>query len=293
MSDVIELSDADFATQMHGLVHEAERELEDRAAHAAPKLHVVKKAAEPGADPTTAPPEIARVEEPAPGAMSLFEMLRPVVQGLQAVGRASGEHTQILSRLDKSTAEGNEARRDLPRVVTELRSMVDQRNTISRQMFDALHEELKSYKDGFLLDTVHRPMIRDLITLYDDLSVIHRQMSEPFASVQEAMQGHASSQELGRRLESIGLHLEHNLEFILEVLARLEVTQIPNGKGKLDKRTQRAVAVEAAEDPDEDLTVVRTLKRGFLWKDRVVRAEEVVIKKWKEGFLMALKPSED
>jgi hypothetical protein len=30
------------------------------------------------------------------------------------------------------------------------------------------------------------------------------------------------------------------------------------------------------------------VKCGFLWKDRVVRAEEVVIKKWKEGFLVAL-----
>jgi molecular chaperone GrpE (heat shock protein) len=61
----------------------------------------------------------------------------------------------------------------------------------------------------------------------------------------------------------------------------------------LNKQTQRAVSVEAAEDPDEDLLVVRTVKRGFLWKDRVVRAEEVVIKKWKEGFLMALKPQGD
>jgi hypothetical protein len=35
------------------------------------------------------------------------------------------------------------------------------------------------------------------------------------------------------------------------------------------------------------------VRRGFLWKERVVRAEEVVIKKWKEGFLMALKPMGD
>jgi len=39
------------------------------------------------------------------------------------------------------------------------------------------------------------------------------------------------------------------------------------------------------------MDVTKTLKRGFLWKDRVVRAEEVVVKKWKEGFLVALAPS--
>jgi len=48
------------------------------------------------------------------------------------------------------------------------------------------------------------------------------------------------------------------------------------------------VTVEIAEDPDEDMNVVRSFKRGFMWKGRVMRAEEVAIKKWKEGFLMAM-----
>jgi molecular chaperone GrpE (heat shock protein) len=33
------------------------------------------------------------------------------------------------------------------------------------------------------------------------------------------------------------------------------------------------------------MTVVRTLKRGFVWKERVLRAEEVLVRKWKEGLL--------
>jgi molecular chaperone GrpE (heat shock protein) len=83
-------------------------------------------------------------------------------------------------------------------------------------------------------------------------------------------------------------NIEHNCEFIVEVLARLEVVMLPVGSGKLDKHTQRAVAVEIAEDPDDDGLILRSVKRGFTWKDRVVRAEEVIIKKWKEGFLVAL-----
>jgi molecular chaperone GrpE (heat shock protein) len=284
MPDVIELSDADFAEQMQGLSQAAELALESRQPSAPLE---VRGDAEAGAPAAGAVP----VQEPAPvsaaPALSLMEMLRPLVQGVQAMGRATGEHAVILGRLDRAIAESSEAQKELPKVVTDLRSMVEQRNSVSRQMFDALHEELKSYKDGFLLDTVHRPMIRDLITLYDDLSQIHQQMKAPTESA------HLASGDLGVRLESISLHLEHNLDFILEVLARLEVTRLPQGTGQLDKKTQRAIAVEAAEDPDEDLTVVRTVKRGFLWKERVVRAEEVVIKKWKEGFLMALKPTED
>ena len=275
MPEVIELSDSDFAAQMHGLVCEAERALGDRKT--ADKTHEV---------------EAAAPESPsAPGAPSFAEALRPLTQAVQAVGRAAGEHTQILSRLDKAAGTSG-AEKELPQVVTDLKAMVEQRNVVSRQMFDALHEELKSYKDGFLLDSVHRPLIRDLITLYDDLSQIHQQMSGPIASVEEAMQGNLAAANLGERLESIDLHIEHNLEFVLEVLARLEVSQLPAGTGKLDKKTQRAIAVEPTEDAEEDLLVVKSLKRGFLWKDRVIRPEEVVIKKWKSGFLMALKASE-
>lgn len=289
MPDVIELSDAEFALQMQDLSQEAELAMGSRPGPAAPR-DSSPVADFPAATPAPAPAVAEPATAPSP---SLSDVLRPLVQGVQAMGRTTGEHAQILSRLDRSSTETNEAQKELPKIVADLRSMIDQRNAISRQMFDALHEELKSYKDGFLLDTVHRPMIRDLITLYDDLSHIHQQMRAPIESAQLALQGHETSADIGTRLESVSLHLEHNLHFILEVLARLEVSQLPFGTGRLNKQTQRAVAVEAAEDPDEDMMVVRTAKRGFLWKERVVRAEEVVIKKWKEGFLMALKPSGD
>jgi molecular chaperone GrpE (heat shock protein) len=79
------------------------------------------------------------------------------------------------------------------------------------------------------------------------------------------------------------------MEFIREVLNRLEVAIMPPHTGKLDKHSQRAVVVEMAEDQEQDGTVVRALKPGFMWKDRIFRPEEVVIRKWKEGFLVALK----
>jgi molecular chaperone GrpE (heat shock protein) len=290
MSDMIELSDADFALKMEGLVNEAKLAMEDRAA----KIHPPEPAAtaEPAAksEPTPAPapaPSPAAPEKPRPAA-SLPEMLRPLVQGVQAVGRVSGEHTQILQRVDKAISDASAASQDLPQIVSDLKALFEQRNVVSRQMFDALHEELKSYKDGFLLDSVHRPMIRDLITLYDDLTQIHEQTQDVVEAAPALADGSALSTSYLARLESLEAHVSHNLEFILEVLARLEVSQLPVGTGKLDKRTQRAMAVEIAEDPDQDMDIVRSLKRGFLWKDRVIRAEEVVMKKWKEGFLMAL-----
>lgn len=286
MSDMIELSDADFALKMEGLVNEAKLAMEDRAAKTPPPEPA---ATEPAAksEPSSVPATPAVTDHPRQSA-SLPEMLRPLVQGVQAVGRVSSEHTQILQRVDKAITEASTAQQDLPQIVSDLKGLFEQRNMVSRQMFDALHEELKSYKDGFLLDSVHRPMIRDLITLYDDLTQIHEQTQDVVETAPALPDGNPISTGYLARLESLEAHVSHNIEFILEVLARLEVSRLPIGTGKLDKRTQRAVAVEIAEDPDQDMDIVRTLKRGFLWKDRVIRPEEVVMKKWKEGFLMAL-----
>lgn len=251
---------------MQGLVHQAEQVIGSR--DAAAKQAESQRESE---------------EKALKSYQSLPQMLKPLLVGLEAVGRATLENKQLLQKVEENAAKASEAQQNLPTLVTELRGIIEQKNAVSRQMFDALHEELKGYKDDFFLETVHRPLIRDLITLYDDLSEIHRQARETV----EALGSLENAGAVSQRLRDFEIHLAHHLDFVLEVLARLEVSQMPIGEGLLDKRTQRAMVLEQAETQEEDLQIVRTLKRGFLWKDRIVRAEEVVIKKWKEGFLAA------
>ncbi len=267
--------DADFDSQLQGLFQEATQNIEGRQA-AARRSEEDKEQ------------EInRRVEERmAKAYMSVPQMLRPLMQGLEAVTRATGDNTTILQKLDKSTDDSATAQAGLPALVQGLQTIMDQKNGLNQRMFDALHEELKGYKDGFLLESVHKPIIRDLITIYDDLAKIHQQMQDAVADA--ARLPAEVGTKLLERLKTMDTNIEHNSEFIVEVLARLEVSMLPIGSGKLDKQTQRAVAVEIAEDPDEDANIIRVVKRGFLWKERVLRAEEVVIKKWKEGFLVAL-----
>jgi len=267
--------DADFDSQLRGLFQEATQNIEDRQAAA-------KRTDEDKEQEIT-----RRVEERmAKSYVSVPQMLRPLMLGLEAVTRATGENTTILQKLDKTTDETTSVQGNLPGLVHSLQALIDQKSGLNQRMFDALHEELKGYKDGFLLESVHKPIIRDLITLYDDLSRTHRQLQE--AGAESAKLPAEVSNKLFERLKTMDTNVEHNIEFIVEVLARLEVTMLPLGSGKLDKQMQRAVAVEVAEDPDDDGKIVCVVKRGFYWKDRVLRAEEVVIKKWKEGFLVAL-----
>lgn len=273
MPEILELADVDFASQMRGLSREASQALEDRA-ETSRQVNIEAEAARELQE------RAIRVYQ------SLPQMLRPLVQGVEAVTRATGENTQALSRLEGAAKDVPEAENKLPQIVADLQTLADHRNSVSRDMFNALHEELRTYKDGFLLEAIHRPMIRDLISLYDDLVEAHRQMLE---IVVEGCSLDGDAAHFGERCRAVALHIEHRLEFILEVLARLDVDQMPIGYGKLDKRTQRAVAVETADVPEEDGLVLRAVKRGFFWKDRIARPEEVVIKKWKEGCLIALK----
>lgn len=287
MSQPKESLDADFETQLRGLFQQAERALEQRGAETR------SEAESPGTDLELAGDPVAPPATPAPpasasaglGTLSLPQLLRPLVQGLDAISRATNENTALLRDIDSTSSTRASGTKDLPQIVSELRAMLELKNGVNQSMFAALHEELKGYKDGFLLESVHRPIIRDLISLYDDTTELQRQA---FAAAAEASTVEDSP--LAVRLRTLETNLDHNLGFIIEVLARLEVTLMEPHLGKLEKRTQRAIAVELAEDPDQDGDIVRSARRGFMWADRVFRAEEVVVKKWKEGFLVAMHP---
>ena len=191
--------------------------------------------------------------------------LSVAIHGLDAVSKTIGESVHLL-----------------PKAVADLRALLEMKNGVSHSMFSALHEELKTYKDGFLLQSVYRPIIRDLVTVYDDLTEIHRQITEAICEGAAAAEESPAAKRMLDRMHTMEMNLGHNVEFILEVLARLDVTQLPIGSGKLDKCSQRAVAVEASDNPDDDTLVVRMVKRGFLWHERVLRPEEVVVKRYRE-----------
>ncbi|MDB6171147.1 MAG: grpE 2 [Chthoniobacteraceae bacterium] len=265
----------DFDAQLRGLFQEAEHDMETRAAAA---RHV---------EPTRKQRAIVEISVPMPepvaephAGVPLSQMLRPIVLGLEALVRASGDHALVLGKLDRRLKDAAEAEQELPKIMAEMRGTLDAKGGVNQQMFDALYTELRGYKDGFLLESVHRPIIRDIISLYDEQVEIHRQMSATLAE-------HAAQSDLPffARLQTLETNLAHNIAFVIEVLARLDVVPVAPGTGKLDKRTQRTVALEFVESPEEDSVVARSVKCGFLWKERLLRPEEVVTKKWKEGLL--------
>ena len=265
-------AEADFETQLASLVVEASRLQTDLDEES---VTLEKKAA-------AAPAAAA----PAPGITqhNVLQMLKPVVLGIEALGRAITENTSAVTRVEASLA----SQAGLEGLMGSVQEALEKKQLLNQKLFDSLYEELRGYKDGFLLEVLHKPVVRDLITLFDDLSSLHQQITN-FLGQSESQPELTSREEATlEQTRIIGNNLDHIVHSVIEVMERLEVSRMDSTTGKLNKITQRAVAVETADTEDEDSQIARSVKPGFLWRDRVVRPELVVIKKWKDNYLVAL-----
>lgn len=225
---------------------------------------------------------------------SFLEFLRPLVLHMETLSRAMTENTMAIARLEETAGaqaarleEAAGAHAGVPRMISSIHDTIDQKNKLNQKLFDALHGELKDYKDAFLLEVFHRPIAVDLITLFDDLSELHRQ-AKMFAAEQGTQAaasrcagGGACAQAM-EQVRNLGTNLDHAVHSVLEVLARMEVRRVPPCVGKLDKQKQRVVSLQLARTREEDMQVAASLKPGFLWRERLLRPEEVVVKKWRD-----------
>jgi molecular chaperone GrpE (heat shock protein) len=141
--------------------------------------------------------------------------------------------------------------------------------TVNQRLFDSLHEELIKYRDNFLHESLQKPFIRDLIILFDDLSALSSQL-QTAAEGSDAKRGM-----LGQWHDN----LENAIHSLTEILHRMEVSEI-EPKEVVDRAFHRVVSFEPADFAEDEGRIVMRVKRGFLWRDQVLRPEEVVAKRF-------------
>jgi molecular chaperone GrpE (heat shock protein) len=139
---------------------------------------------------------------------------------------------------------------------------------VNQRLFDSMHRELKEYRDNFLHESLQKPFIRDLIVLFDDLTALSGQLKS--AGKTDAKRG---------PLKHSAENLENTIHGLVEILHRLEVTEIAS-KDVVDLALHKVVSYEPADFAEEDGHIVMRLKRGFLWRDKVLRPEEVIAKRY-------------
>lgn len=135
---------------------------------------------------------------------------------------------------------------------------------LKQHAFDQLYEELKSYKNDWQYQA-EKPLLLDLLLFYDSLnwfqeSLIKKEMSR----------------------DVVADSFQYLIDEFLELLYRRDVVPLATNDS-FDRTNQKAVQVLDTDDPELDQQVKQVLKRGFQRGERILRAEEVVVHRYREG----------
>jgi molecular chaperone GrpE (heat shock protein) len=140
--------------------------------------------------------------------------------------------------------------------------------TVNQRLFDSLHDELLKYRDNFLHESLQKPFIHDLVHLFDDLSSLSEQLRN--AAEQESGRGHVAQWRD---------NLDNAIHSLVEILHRFEVKEIES-RETVDRSCHKVVSFEPADYPEEDGRIVMRVKRGFFWRGKLIRPEEVIAKRF-------------
>ena len=147
--------------------------------------------------------------------------------------------------------------------VAEAYQRLSQSGKRKEQAYDQLYEELRTYKDNFLLQA-QKPLFKDIILLFDGVRRTMRAFEE---------------QEEAPSKEQVAESLQHLQDEILEVLYRRDIELIEDHPDVLDIDFQKPIRRIETDDPSEDRKVDQVLREGFRMNDVVLRPQEVVVKR--------------
>lgn len=178
----------------------------------------------------------------------------------------------LLRRIEKLSADMDATRRAAFaqhfKKIDEQLALIRNTESVNQQLFDSLHAELLKYRDNFLHESLQRPFIHDLVYLYDHLNGLCEQLS-------------SAAQEKGKRsrVSQWRDNLENAIHSLVEILHRFDVKEI-EPRERVDRAYHRVISYEPADFPEEDGSIVMRVKRGFVWRGKLIRPEEVIAKRF-------------
>lgn len=188
----------------------------------------------------------------------------------QTLGAVKGLEEQITESDRSLTAKINGM--VLPRLEQIVHHL--QQGDGMKKAFDTLYEEMRQYKEDFLLKA-SKPVFIDLILLYDQ-----------FAAAVDGLDDAARAK------------VDVLREGLLEVLYRRDIEPMAaltdeDGPVKFDREHMKAVRRVETDDPALDRTVERMVREGFLRDGKVFRPREVVVRRHAGGETESVAPADD
>lgn len=154
-------------------------------------------------------------------------------------------------------------------LLKDIQTKVDSRlsyDTAKEKAIDKLSEELKLYRDNFIFQS-QKPLFIELIMLYDNMVQILSYLGDHQEMTQEAI--------------STTKNNVHNIkEELLEILYRRDVIPFEEHPENLDYKIHKTVSTITTSVESENNKIEKIVKTGFRWNEKVLRPEEVIIKKY-------------
>jgi len=155
------------------------------------------------------------------------------------------------------------------RMLHEIKDTIQSRleyDAVKEKAFDKLYEEMRRQKEASdLLDRAVKPVLSDLLLLYDSM----KNFESSFLNNQSL-----SSEDAKQNFKYI-------MDELIEILYRQGVTPIDENLSEVfNSKLQKATKTENAESKEDDFRIVSIVRSGFVWRDKVLRPQEVVIKRF-------------
>ena len=186
--------------------------------------------------------------------------------------RLQGLENILLSRMEQIASQMEASRAaafaEQFHKIDEQLASIRSTESVNQKLFDSLHAELLKYRDNFLHESLQKPFIHDLVYLYDHLNGLCDQLA-------------TTAQEKGKRsrVSQWRDNLENAIHSLVEILHRFDVKEI-EPRERVDRAYHRVISYEPAEFAEEDGCIVMRVKRGFVWRGKLIRPEEVIAKRF-------------
>ena len=203
--------------------------------------------------------------------------LEGVWQSLHAQGNASQEQMAGLREVRSYLADAGRSLGNVQHYINEIAQRMTafeghlnklthyfndrfREDKVKEQAFDTLYEDLKKYRDNFLFQA-QKPVFKSLVILHDDAQKMAESMPD----------------DEGRE--------KFNMlrEMLLELLYRNDVEVMDERPERFDRDRQKAIRREFTDDPARDYMVKEVVREGFMWADRILRPQEVVVLRYDEN----------
>lgn len=183
------------------------------------------------------------------------------------------EEEGVLSSFnDESIGQILASLSDFSSEISSLKTIIENRLTYDKtkeEAFERLYAELDELKRDSLFEYL-RPFFFDLILLFDRIENTRQSIS----------QNAASDKNLQDLLKTLS-------DELLEILYRREV-ELVETSSIFDAVLQRAVGTDPTSVEIENNQIARIVRRGFKFRERILRAEEVIVKKYRRTIGSAL-----